>query len=90
VLLLSPVVDAWYVLWILPFAVLEFHLAWLAFSYLVVAAYAWFHSKDQAVYYRSIEYIVFWGLLLYWYWRARRPVGITTKQQSKNPPTITE
>lgn len=55
-LLLSPVVNGWYVLWILPFACIERKLAWIGFTYLVVAAYSWFWSPELAPIFRIIEY----------------------------------
>ena len=63
-LLLSPVVDAWYALWILPFAVLTGSVPWIAFSYLVAFAYAWFQSPVLAVYFGALEYVVLFTLLL--------------------------
>jgi hypothetical protein len=65
-LILSPVVDGWYVLWLLPFACLLRHVPWLVFSYLVVAAYSWFYSQEVARWIRLIEYGVFFGLLFWW------------------------
>ena len=65
VLLLSPVVDPWYVLWILPFAIMEFNLAWLAFGYLVNASYSWYLGKEAAFWFRSVEYVAFYLLLLW-------------------------
>ena len=65
VLILSPVVDTWYVLWVLPFAILQRNRAWIIFSYLSFLSYAWFYSKAQAPYFRTLEYVLFYGLLLY-------------------------
>ncbi len=62
-LLLSPVVDAWYALWLLPFACLERSRAWLAFSALVGLAYLWFFDKQLAVTARVIEYGALFALL---------------------------
>ena len=63
-LLLSPVVDAWYVLWILPLAALTGSVPWLAFTYLVSFSYAWFYSPDQAVYFQLGEYVSLAALLI--------------------------
>ena len=63
-LLLSPVVDAWYVLWILPLAVVTRSLPWLAFSYLVAFSYAWFQSQGLAPYFGGVEYALLFVLLV--------------------------
>lgn len=70
-LLLSPVVNAWYVLWILPFAVLRRSYAWLSFTYLVLGAYSWFWLKSAAPVVRGIEYLLLF-LIFIWEWRHRR------------------
>ena len=69
-LILSPVVDAWYVLWLFPLAVLRKNVPWLSFSYLVLASYSWFFSKDMALFFRAAEYLIFFGILLY-YWQFK-------------------
>jgi alpha-1,6-mannosyltransferase len=74
-LILSPVVNGWYVLWILPFACLNRNVPWLAFSYLVIAGYAWWFSKDLSLYLKGIEYVIFFGLLF---------LSIKNKRQVKN------
>lgn len=76
VLMLSPVVDAWYVLWVLPFACLVGNVPWLVFSYLVLGGYAWFYSHEQAYLFRIVEYSIFYSLLLY-DWRRRPGYSIT-------------
>lgn len=63
-LLLSPVVNAWYLLWILPFAVVTRNPPFLTFTYLVGFAYAWFQDAGNADYYRLFEYGIFYALLL--------------------------
>ncbi|HXV62519.1 MAG TPA: hypothetical protein VEK15_17600, partial [Vicinamibacteria bacterium] len=63
-LILSPIVNAWYVLWILPFAVVTRNLPFLAFTHLVSFAYAWFHDPETAFTYRVVEYGIFYLLLL--------------------------
>ncbi len=63
VLILSPVVDPWYVLWVLPFACLQRNVPWLSFSFLVVASYAWFFSQEKAWIFRLTEYLIFFALL---------------------------
>lgn len=70
-LILSPVVNAWYVLWVLPFAVLERNIPWLTFTYLVIAAYSWFDSKGVAPYYRGAEYSALACLLIWFYYRRQ-------------------
>lgn len=68
-LLLSPVVNAWYVLWLLPFACLERSYPWLAFGYLVGLSYSWFHHREAAPYFQLAEYTTLVALLA---WRRAR------------------
>ncbi len=65
ILLLSPVVNAWYVLWLLPFAAIEKSVPWLAFTYLVGFSYSWFHSREAAPYFQVAEYGALFALLLW-------------------------
>ncbi|MGE4233085.1 MAG: hypothetical protein AB7F43_07130 [Bacteriovoracia bacterium] len=62
VLVVSPVVDAWYVLWLLPLACLLGNAPWICFSYLVVASYSWLYSKELAPFFRFTEYSIFFIL----------------------------
>ena len=64
-LILSPVVNAWYLLWLIPFAVMEKSKPWLLFSYLVVASYSWWYSQHLALYLRWAEYLIFFSYLGY-------------------------
>ncbi len=69
VLLLSPTVHPWYVLWVLPLAVVRLDWGWLGFAALVPLAYA-SRGGDVAPWLRAIEYapLVAWlgwrGLVL--------------------------
>ena len=63
-LLISPVVDAWYVLWVLPLACLFKSVPWLTFSFLVIASYSWMYSKSAAPFFRVTEYGVFFLMLI--------------------------
>jgi len=76
-LLISPVVDPWYVLWVLPLACLLKSVPWLAFSFLVVASYSWLYSKSAAPFFRITEYCTFF-LLLTGYWLAARRHRLST------------
>lgn len=69
-LLLSPVVDAWYVLWILPLAIVKRSLPWLAFAYLVGSSYSWFHSPELSLYLGTMEYLTLFALI----WRHRASI----------------
>ncbi|PIU01053.1 MAG: hypothetical protein COT74_00685 [Bdellovibrionales bacterium CG10_big_fil_rev_8_21_14_0_10_45_34] len=70
-LLLSPVVNAWYVLWVLPLSIFTGHTPWLVFSYLVVAAYSWHWTPELAPWFRTIEYAVFFGFWVWWLYSKR-------------------
>ena len=63
-LILSPVVNAWYLLWFLPFACIMGSVPWLAFTFLVVASYSWWYSPELAFYMRWAEYGIFFALLI--------------------------
>jgi hypothetical protein len=65
-LLLSPVVNAWYVLWLLPFACIAKSGPWLTFSYLVAASYSWWYSPELAFYFRWGEYACLFLVLVIW------------------------
>ncbi|MGE0634148.1 MAG: hypothetical protein AB7O96_17160 [Pseudobdellovibrionaceae bacterium] len=83
-LLLSPVVDAWYILWILPFACLLMDIPWLAFSYLVVMSYSWFFSKELAPFFRFGEYIAFFSIYIWWFRRQRLPKALNAQNVSSH------
>ena len=72
VLLLSPVVDAWYVLWILPLVVIQGHWGWLGFTYLVGMGYAWFVDPATAHRIWFLEYALLAACLAAWTALRRR------------------
>lgn len=63
VLLLSPVVNSWYVLWILPFVCLNEGYLWLIFSFLIGTSYSWFYDPNLATFFGLFEYFIFYGLM---------------------------
>lgn len=83
VLIFSPVLDPWYLVWILPLAVLFRSPAWLFLSFFVWGAYAWYlfeglpgrWDKGWGPVARMIEYGGFYGILLWqgWFRRNMRP-----------------
>ena len=78
-LILSPVVNGWYVLWILPFACITRNKPWLLFSFLVFASYSWWYSEDLAFYLRWVEYIVFFVIFFFWYIQRKQKVALPNK-----------
>ena len=70
-LLLSPVVNAWYVLWILPFACITDHKPWLLFSFVVFSSYSWWYSLELAFYFRWFEYVIFFAAFALWFHRNK-------------------
>lgn len=74
-LILSPVVNAWYVLWIVPFACITRHVPWLAFTYLVFSSYSWWYSRELALYLRWFEYVAFFSVFAFWYYRRKEKVA---------------
>ena len=65
VLLLSPVVNSWYVLWLLPFACFDSGFIWLIFSYLISMSYSWFYDPDTVNYFVLLEYAIFYSLMFF-------------------------
>ena len=65
VILLSPVVDPWYLLWILPFLCLYVHIPWIVFTGLVLLSYLYYLEGRDVVSVRWVEYGLFFLLLLY-------------------------
>jgi hypothetical protein len=61
-LVLSPTVHPWYVLWVLPFAATYLSWPWLAFAALVVLSYV---GQGEALpwWVRWVEYLTLFGLL---------------------------
>ncbi len=77
VLLLSPTVHPWYVLWLLPFAAARLSYGWLVFAAAVPLAYC-AGEGDVPWILRSVEYLPALGLLIAGAWKARaRPAPIT-------------
>jgi len=70
-LLLTPVVHPWYVCWIVPFLVIIPNRAWIFFtgavflSYLVLRGYAATGVWEEDPLVRLVQYLPFYGLLLY-------------------------
>lgn len=65
VLIFSPVVNAWYVSWVLPLAVLFRSVPWMSFSFLVLGAYSYFYSVSFFQIYRWVEWGLFLGIFLW-------------------------
>lgn len=84
-LLFSPVVNGWYVLWILPFACITKNIPWISFTYLVIAGYAWWFSKELSIYLRWIEYVIFFLLIFLFYFKDKTK-GIKFSTTIKNYP----
>ena len=63
-------VDAWYVLWILPLVVIQGHLGWLTFTYLVGMGYAWFAAPEVAYRFWVVEYALLGCALGAWLWNV--------------------
>jgi hypothetical protein len=47
-LLLSPVANAWYALWFLPFAALERNVFWLSYTFFIFLGYGWFVYPEHS------------------------------------------
>lgn len=58
-ILFSPVINAWYVLWILPFALMANAWPWLVFGVAVFAGYSWFWNQELAFWFRGSQWLLF-------------------------------
>ena len=72
-LLLSPVLNPWYVTWLVPFLCFERHPAWVALSGLVCLSYVYFLHFEDPWWLRPIEFAPVLLLVLVGY--ARRQVA---------------
>lgn len=75
-LILSPVVNGWYLLWLFPFACVTRNKPWLCFSFLIVAGYAWWYSRELALYLKWLEYLILFGTLYVWNIRTQKKIAI--------------
>ena len=64
-LLISPIVNPWYVCWLVPFLCLVVSPTWIAFSGLVMLSYVGFAQSTWAHEARVIEYLVLWGMIVW-------------------------
>lgn len=75
-LLLSPNLFPWYVVWLVPFLAWSLSVPWIAFTGTVVLAYTFFLQQPWAIpgWARAIEFAPL-GLGAAWWLVARLPVG---------------
>lgn len=75
-LMFSPVINSWYVLWVLPFAVMARAWPWLVFGVVVFAGYAWFWEADTAYFFRIAQWLLF-GISCLWFLKLKhRSTGV--------------
>ncbi len=67
VLLCSPVIDPWYLLWIVPLLVLFPNRAWIFFTGLVFLSYTYYYNKTFPAWVKPVEFGLFF-LILLWDW----------------------
>jgi len=71
VIILTPVLHPWYLCWIIPFLVIMPNRAWILFSgtiflaYLVLKGFVETGIWKESMMVRVVEYVPFYGLLLY-------------------------
>ena len=63
-LLISPIVNPWYVCWLVPFLCLVVSPTWITFSGLVMLSYVGFAHSSWANEARVIEYVLLWGMIV--------------------------
>lgn len=73
--IVSPVVNSWYLLWILPFVVLEKNWPWLVFTLLCGGSYSFFHERSWLVPWQWVEYSIFYAILGYWIFIQRKKMA---------------
>lgn len=70
--LLSPVVNTWYLICLLPFLSFFPSPPWLLFTYLVFAGYTFFLHRTDIPWIRGAEYGIFYGVLIFYSFKNRR------------------
>ena len=72
--LLSPAVMPWYLLWVLPFAIVSRYPAWAVLCVLSLLSYSFYAGEVEQAWWRWTEY---GGFVLAWFGqrRLRRGVG---------------
>ena len=70
--LLSPAVMPWYLIWALPFAVIVGFPSWAVFCFLSLLSYSFYAGESEQVWWRVVEY---GGLVFAWIWQERLSVG---------------
>lgn len=72
----SPVIDPWYLTWLVPFLCLFPNRAWILFTGLVFLSYTFYYDKHFPYWVKWVEYVPFLGLLFYdamaLWWRNRK------------------
>jgi hypothetical protein len=82
-LLLAPTLYPWYVSWIIPFLCFFPNRAWILFTGLVFVSYrVWGVFEKEGLWYLPwynylFEYLPFYGLLVYDFFRKRKPLEQT-------------
>lgn len=80
-LMCSPVINAWYLVWMLPLLALRPNPAWLAFTGLACLSYTYYLYRDFPVWMKPVEFGGFFSILAAeWLWRRR------TAREPENPP----
>ena len=76
-LLISPIVNPWYVCWLAPFLCLIVSPSWIVFTGLVALSYVAYVGSAWGDVARVVEYVVFWALLVWeggWHRRLDGPL----------------
>jgi len=63
-LICSPVIDPWYLTWIVPLLCLHPSRAWLLFTGLVYLSYTYYYSYEFPFWMKPVEFGVFFGVLI--------------------------
>ena len=63
-LLSSPVINPWYICWIVPFLCIYPNLSWLFFCFLVNLSYTYWINNEDATNIRLIEHSLFFAFLI--------------------------
>ncbi len=74
ILLMGPVLNPWYVTWLVPFLCFERRPAWLVLTGTVAISYVYFWQMRDLWWIRWVEFAPVYALLLWQLWQDRRRI----------------
>ncbi len=83
VIITSPVVDPWYVCWVVPFLVIFSSPPWLSFCWLVNLSYLFWVQNQDMIAWRYGEYALFFLLFLCCHYSRNRKISYPSNSRDK-------